>query len=426
MKKKLSILRENRKIRNINFHSHVFLFIILLILTNHITAAKKTPPKISPKNKNVISESDKLINQRKYYSAFKKLTDADLEFINPDIQIKKVEVAINYFTASINHTIFGFKDLEKDEDIMEIRRTGGESTMLMFDVPKVFEKLIKNNPKNYKLHKALGEYYYDVSLRYQGRWLLSDKEIVNLYQKNLTLAYENNVFDYKSVHTIGEGYLLVEKYKEAKPYLLKSIELKPEYSTANYNMGVACYFTGDKNGTVKYVKKAYKLYKDKGYKTDAAKLLGTAYGDLNKPKKSVYYFRIANKLSPNKYKLLKPLLELELQLGDKKKIKNVTQDLFELAPKNPAMYNELIGIYKKDNKLKSLIKFLFSNIKKYAEDELVHANLYFHIGLIYSLENDKQNSKKYLLKSKKYFLKAYKPDHQVFKAIESHLKKDEK
>jgi hypothetical protein len=69
----------------------------------------------------LLSDVDRLVAEKKYLSAFKLLNSRENGDSNPDIVLKKVDIAMNYFGMSMNHKIFAFKDLEKDEDIMDVR-----------------------------------------------------------------------------------------------------------------------------------------------------------------------------------------------------------------------------------------------------------------------------------------------------------------
>ena len=54
---------------------------------------------------------------------------------------------------------------------------------------------------------------------------------------------------------IGALFILVEKYEEAKPFVLKAIELNQDFASAHANMGVCCHYTSDDTGALKYLDK---------------------------------------------------------------------------------------------------------------------------------------------------------------------------
>ena len=114
----------------------------------------------------IIEKANDLIANKKYESAFNLLDDFDKENSKPDIVLLKTDIVLNYFVTSMMHQIFALKDIEKDEDIMDYRGREGIFSMQMFQVDSIFIKLIEIYPTNCKLYKGLGDFYYDVHLKY--------------------------------------------------------------------------------------------------------------------------------------------------------------------------------------------------------------------------------------------------------------------
>ena len=97
-----------------------------------------------------IVKANKLIEDKKYESALKILNEADPGNQNPDIVMAKTDLLLNYFTKSIMHKLFGLKDLEPDENLMEPRKGQGKFAMFMFEPDSILNKLIILYPDNYK------------------------------------------------------------------------------------------------------------------------------------------------------------------------------------------------------------------------------------------------------------------------------------
>jgi len=116
----------------------------------------------------VLSDVDRLVTEKKYLSAFRLLDAQENGDSDPDIALKKAELALKYFVNSIYHKTFSFKDLEEDEDIMDVRGAVGSSMIFNFDIEKVFTPLIKNYPEDQRLYVALADYYLDVYEKYRG------------------------------------------------------------------------------------------------------------------------------------------------------------------------------------------------------------------------------------------------------------------
>jgi len=370
-----------------------------------------------------IKKANDLIANKKYESAFKLLDKFDPENSKPDIVLLKVDIVLNYFVTSIMHQVFALKDLEKKEDIMDYRGREGSFGMQMFQVDSILGKLIEIYPTNCKLYQKLGEFYYEVHLKYGDNWLKDESELSKLMQANFQKAVDGNCADYLSNYVLGYIKILQENYQECIPYFLKSIEQNKDYATSHYNLAYAYLFTDDRQNALKYAKNALALYTGSSYKGDAARMIGVIYRELEDDKKAIEYYELADKIDPENYYTLKPLLELYVKTNNKKSDKTA-KVFFNLAPANPTIYNDLQEIYSSNKEENKLITFYKSQISAFKNNEKVQGNLNFYLGRIY-IETDKKIAKEYFLKSKEIFGKIFNKDHQVFNAIDEGLKQCE-
>ncbi|MFH0894152.1 MAG: hypothetical protein V2A54_06935 [Bacteroidota bacterium] len=371
-----------------------------------------------------IKKANDLITNKKYETAFKLLDDFDPENSKPDIVLLKEDIVLNYFVSSIMHQMFALKDLEKNEDIMDYRGKEGSFGMQMFQVDSILENLIKLYPTNCKLYKGLGEYYYEVHLKYGGKWLKDDNELFKLLETDFQKAVDGNCADYLSHYVLGYINLAQEKYKESIPYFLKSIELNKDYASSHYNLAYAYLFTDDRQNALKYAKNSLDLYTDQTYKSDAARMLGQIYTELKDDKNALENYELADKIDPGNYYNIKPLLNLYIKISYKKADEK-TVAFFNLAPANPTIYNDLEEIYYSNKKENDLTAFYKSQLSSFKGNDKVLGNLNFYLGKIY-IDTDKKVAKEYFLKAKDIFSKIYDKDHQVFKAIDEGLKQCEK
>jgi tetratricopeptide (TPR) repeat protein len=174
---------------------------------------------------------------------------------------------------------------------------------------------------------------------------------------------------------------------------------------------------------LKYAKNALDLYSDKKYKSDAARMLGVIYKELEDDKNAIESYELADKIDPENYYTLKPLLELYVKT-DSKKSDKTAKVFFNLAPANPTIYNDLGEIYYGNKKEDKLTAFYKSQISAFKDNEKVQGNLNFYLGRIY-VETNKKIAKEYFLKSKEIFGKIFDKAHQVFNAIDEGLKQCE-
>jgi len=367
-----------------------------------------------------LDDSKKLIENKQYNSAFLLLNKLDPENKNPEVVLEKTTILLNYFVTSIMHQMFALKDLEEGEELMAIRGSEGNFSMYKFQVDSVLNTLIKQHPKNFKLRKQLGYFYHEVHLKYGGRWLEDDAVVLPKIQENYELAYKNGEFDYWSLYGIAYCYLNQNKAKDAIYYFEKSIELHKDYPSNYYNLAYAYMSTDDKEKAIENAKKAYELYQYPDYKSDAAKMVGLLYSDLNDDENALVYLQKAYDLTPDSYYVLKPLLSLEVKI-DSPMYTDRTKQFLMIAPGNPTIYQDLEGIYWENKKEDELMNFLEDQKTNFSNDPKVLGNLYFYIARIYDGKKDTEKAKLNFEKAKSIFTKAYDANHRVFEVIDSYL-----
>jgi len=368
----------------------------------------------------IVSRANELVANKKYASAFKTLDDFDLKNEKPDIVLLKEDIALNYFVTSIMHQMFAFKDIEKNEDVMDFRGKQGSYEMFSFAINEILDKLIIKYPSNYKLYKGLGDYYNDVLLRYQGGWLKKDNELSNLLLKNYQVAIDNHIADHTVYYKVGLELVQQKKYKESITNLLESINLKSDNADANYNLAYAYMYTNDLENAVKYAKNSYDLYEDKTYKGDAARMIGELYSEKKEDKNAIKYYEIANNIESNNYYNLSPLMSLYLKTSDPK-LKETVEAFYNLAPEKPTIYSDLGNAYHENSKINELIEFYLSKLPQYEKNPKVTGNLHFYLGQLY-LNIDKKLAKEHFLKAKDIFSSIFDKNNSVFGAIKEGLK----
>ncbi len=371
-----------------------------------------------------IKKANDYIADKKYETAFNLLDKFDPKNDKPDIVLLKEEILLNYFVTSIMHQMFALTDIKKDEDILDYRGKEGSFSMQMFQVDSILARLIKIYPNNCKLYKGLADYYYDAHLRYNGRWLIDDKELFPLMETNFQKAVDGNCADYLSYYVLGYANLAQEKTKESIPYLLKSIELNKDYASAHYNLAYAYLFTDDRENALKYAKTSLDLYNDKEYKSDAARMVGQIYTELKDDKNALTYYEMADKINPENYYNIKPILNLYIKTNNKK-VKETTKAFFNIAPANPTIYNDLEEIYFSNDKGNELIEFYKSQFSEFKDNKKLQGNLNHYLARIYH-DTDKKLAKDYFIKAKENFEKVFDRDHAVFNVIDEGLEQCKK
>lgn len=378
---------------------------------------------VSFAQKGVIDEANKLIELKKYESAYKLLDNADPNNEKPEIAIAKTKLVLNYYVTSEMHQIFALKDLTPNEKLSAIRGGEGNYSRYKFSPNTILLDLIEKHPNNYVLQKELGNFYHEIHLNYENNWLIPDSVLVNKFKNYYLNAYEKGVFDSWSAYGIGYAYLINLDYQSAIPFLKKSIELKNSKDPySNYNLAYAYLYTDQTEKGIESAKKALDLYDDLDDKANVARMIAVMYLEQEDPVNAMEYYKKADAIQPNNYSTVKALLELEMDLN-MEAYRQRTKQFFLLAPEAPTIYQDLMRFYWTANKPDELIRFLSEQTNNYSSDYTVSGNLKFYTALIQHDKKDFKNAKLNFRLAKEAYEKVFDADHQVFKVIESYNNK---
>ncbi len=371
-----------------------------------------------------IKKAKDLISIKKYESAFKLLDKYDPNNSKPDMVLLKEEIVLNYFVSSMMHQLFALKDLKEKEEIKDFRGKEGKFGMQMFEIDKILDSLIQIYPNNCKLYKGLGDYYYEVHLKYGENWLKKESELKELIEKNYLKSINENCADYLPYYVLGYLKTAKEQYKDALAYYKKSIELNNNYPSAQYNLAYSYLYLDERDSALIYAKKSLEMYEDIEYKSDAARMVAQIYLELNDDKKALQFFENANEIDPENYYNLKPILKLYLKTNHPK-TNYIRSSLFNLYAGNPTIYNDLEEIYIKNKKEIELIKFYKEQLEVKKNNLKVFGNLNFYLAKFYT-DTDKKLAKNYFITAKNSFAKVLKPNHEIFQIINDEIKQLEK
>ncbi len=367
-----------------------------------------------------VTEADKLIKEKKYESAYKVLFTADPENRDPEIAVAKTELCINCFVWSVNHVIFSLKDMGPGETVENTRGKNGSLPSVSFAPADVLEALIKKYPDNYKLRKALGDYYDDVRHRYPDGWLESPETVFQKAMKNYEEAYSHGEYDGQSVSNLAVMYLEKGDTGKAAPLFEKAIKLDPDYGLNYYNLSYICLCEGNYKKGTEYGEKALKLYRKPEYRGDAAELTGRNWHGLGNREKALEYYLKAHSINPDSYQSVRCVLIVKMELNHKDYM-SWAEKMFLMGPSNPGIDQDLQACFREAGKTDELLKFYESKIPEYKSDNEAAGSLYFYISNIHLYKGRYAEAETSLKASRTCFEKVFKKDHEVFQAIEDGL-----
>ncbi|WP_372651006.1 tetratricopeptide repeat protein [Draconibacterium sp.] len=377
---------------------------------------------ISFAQKEVIAEANKLIDLKKYESAYKLLDNADPNNEKPEIAIAKTNLVLNYYVTTKMHQIFALKDLTPGEELAAIRGSEGNFSNYKFSPNTVLPDLIEKYPGNYELQKELGNFYHEIHLKYDDNWLLPDSVLVDKFKSYYLTAHKNGVFDSWSAYGIGYACLINLDYEASIPFFKKSIELNSKDPYSNYNLAYAYLYTDQTEKGIESAKKALDLYNDAENKSNVARMIAVMYLELEDTVNAMEYYKKSDAIQPDNYSTVKALLELEIALNTEA-YRERTKQLFLIAPEAPIIYQDLMTFYWSNNKPDELLQFFSDQTSDYSADYTVSGNLKFYTALVQHDKKDFKNAKLNFQLAKEAYEKVFAADHQVFKVIESYNNK---
>jgi tetratricopeptide (TPR) repeat protein len=358
------------------------------------------------------------VTEKKYLSAFRLLEAQENGDSNPDIALKKAELALKYFVNSIYHTTFSFKDLEEDEDIRDVRGKPGASVIINFDMEKVFTPLINNYPGDQRLYVALADYYLDVYEKYGRQWEKSGEELLKDARSHYDKAIALGDLDSGTYFRDGKTALYMNDLDGVARLLEISVQKSDSYAPARYNLAYAYLFQGRPAEALPHAVAAYEIYDVIPLKADAAMLAGQAYMECGNMEEALKYYLLCDKIAPDKYENLRRLMGLYVKLGRGEEAKIVGERIFEMDPANPTMARVFLDNYGYSSLEGELPGILNGLAAKYAGNPAAVGNLLYHLSVFYNHVGDNAMALKTIDEAEMNFRKSYKEDHVVFKAIE--------
>lgn len=271
---------------------YFYCFLIILIFFSHSAYPYSN-------TKDIIAEADRLISNKKYESAYKLLENYDWENKIPEVFLKKVDIALNYFIFSMNHLLFSFKDLKDNEDLETLR--GGNKNfnpVYKLNIVEILSNLIKKEPNNWKYKRVLGYFYFDYFNKFERpKGNSGDATFLSDAKKLLLEAYNHNEYNSKSLRVLGYFDYLDLKFESAIKYFLKSYNLDKEDIYTLYFLS-ASYFKSNKDDlAIKYATIGLNLKNNRDdLKSELANLLSIIYQGRRDDENAKKYSELSNKL----------------------------------------------------------------------------------------------------------------------------------
>ncbi len=350
-----------------------------------------------------LSMAKQLIQKKKYESAMVLLERADSTNDRPEYVIAKTELVLNNFVTSIMHQFFALKDLKPNEDVYDYRGQAGKFSLFAFAPDSLLNRLKTKYPDNYQIYKTLGDFYREVDLKYDNRWL-TDSVLDYMYD-NYKIAYEHGVYDAHSLYCMGLYLLMNDEFANSIPFYEQSLELDSKNADAHYNLSYAYIYVDKPDAAIPHAKKSLQLYKNKELKADAARMIGSIYLEKKDFATALKYLIQSDKLMPQEFNTQMNILTAQLGLNDKAYL-ITTENIFNLKPAHPGICNRLADSYVFAGKPQSLIDFFQQKINGSSLNTTEIGILYFYIGELHLAMKENAKAKDSYQKAKEWLQKS--------------------
>lgn len=313
-----------------------FLAVISTVLLTSAAFAQDIPDPYAPADaatKQILDETNALISDEKYESAFNHLSKDNT---NEYIIAKKIEICDNYFASSIMHQMFGFKDLEAGENLNDIRKNGGSFNSIVFDPVAIVTDYEAKNNTSAILEKSLGDYYMSVYNHYQGNWNENDQDVLAHCIQYYDLAYGKNCYTVQSLDDFSYACLLTKDYSKAAELLEKELNYQSD-PNIHYNLAITYINMSNTEKAASEAEQAALGYDTNlDYKIDAYLLCADCMLAGNNVDKAKQYAEMAASFSENDYRIFDEYLEIYLVAKDYDNASKYADKLFAVAPENPS------------------------------------------------------------------------------------------
>ncbi|WBO84071.1 tetratricopeptide repeat protein [Hymenobacter yonginensis] len=208
-----------------------------LLLPGQAPAQLPAPLAAAPTEAEVLRQATQLMQNRQYESAWKLLNGFDPKHRRPAVALMQTELALNYHLRSRELEGFGFVDVKPLERLDSLREHFTRAAVpYPFVVETVLKNLIRQHPTNYRLHRALADYYYQTE---QCNCAEADKSPAQLYAlmvRYYTTTHQHGLGDFSSYFALGYARQSLRQFAESVPAYTRAIALRPSYAPAHFQL----------------------------------------------------------------------------------------------------------------------------------------------------------------------------------------------
>jgi len=366
------------------------------------------------------SKIDSLINNKQYLSAWNVLTELENGKDGVDVHLKKIQLSLKYFTKTFSHELFSFTDLKENQNLIRLRVITEQKMVQMYPykISSILDSLQKIHPTDYRLKKAQGDFYYDISILYGKDWIVNKQEVTRRMYEGYTKAEEHGIVDHISLYALGYFWNINEDHKKSADYFNRSLFLDSTYAPTHYNLA---YIYSEKDSLEKalhHAWQAYDLYTYINYKNDAGQMAGSILGKLGRHEEAIALLLDVDRLIPDTYYTLYYLLNSFLATKKIPESQITAKNMFNMDWKSHTINTDIIKLFIRKNQMNALEQFYKDRLEEDKFDKEYRGYVYLHLGQAFQMINKTEEALINVSLAQESFNICYDPGHPVFTVIE--------
>ena len=418
-----------------------FLFSLFLAFLLTLTAAVAQVDKAETA---ALKQANDLVAQRKYSSAFAQLQQFDRKHTRPAVAMRQQEIALSYYITTRDYQTFTLKDLALVESLEQMRAQRSYDSAYRFPMEEVLLNLKRRNPTNYRLDKALGDYYYSAQQCDCAEKDKGEDRLFALMVKHYEVAHLRGYGDYLSYYALGYAHERLGNFAQAIGPFKRSIQLKKDFPDAHYHMAYSLLELKQLESARDEVRLALNYYQDEQFKSDAAYMLADIEEQIKRAPKSGAKSAgrknaasaesdppapatetAAAEAAPASPSADMAAVQLKLLAAlkgqNKPEITRLTNQYFQLAPKEEGTYSELLNLYLKHNQAEALTTFFTEQAALPNQPPVVQGYLRLYLGHLYLEQKNAVQARNQFVLSRQFLVQALPANNRVFAVIDQLL-----
>jgi tetratricopeptide (TPR) repeat protein len=418
-----------------------FLFSLFLAFLLTFTAAVAQVDKAETAT---LKQANDLVAQRKYNSAFALLQQFDRKHTRPAVAMRKQEIALSYHITTRDYQTFTLKDLALVESLEQMRAQRSYDSAYRFPIEEVLLNLKRRNPTNYRLDKALGDYYYSAQQCDCAEKEKGEDRLFALMVRHYEVAHLRGYGDYLSYYALGYAHERLGNFAQAIGPFKRSIQLKKDFPDSHYHMAYSLLELKQLENARDEVRLALNYYQDEQFKSDAAYMLADIEEQIKRAPKAdtksgsrksapaaesakpaqateTATTEVAPASPPADLASVQLKLQAALKGQNKPEITRLTNQYFQLAPKEESTYSQLLDLYLKHKQGETLTTFFTEQAAVPNQPPIVQGYLRLYLGHLYLEQKNALQARNQFVLSRQFLVQALPANSRIFAVIDQLL-----